>query len=234
MCRRPICCGASGSRRISISCATSACTISKRRRRASAISMAIGALPTRLEDLMRAYAALADDGVMRELAFTRDERKTAAAARLVDRQRAARRLDARRSAGAAAVLSALRAARISLRRRGEDRHVAEPIATPGRSPFRINLSSACGSGAATPARMRAMTGVSSAARLAHAVLDKLHGAKPGDIAPETFAPPPGTRRHRSLSRRRRRRLRADAARMGEAGKESEPRGAHLRRLLGAT
>ena len=36
-----------------------------------------------------------------------------------------------------------------------------------------------------------MTGVSSAARLAHAVLAKLHDAKPGDIAPETFAPPPG-------------------------------------------
>ena len=33
------------------------------------VSMAIGALPTRLEDLMRAYAALADDGVMSALSF---------------------------------------------------------------------------------------------------------------------------------------------------------------------
>ncbi len=37
------------------------------------VSMAIGALPTRLEDLMRAYAALADDGVMRDLSFAARE-----------------------------------------------------------------------------------------------------------------------------------------------------------------
>ena len=39
------------------------------------VSMAIGSLPTRLENLMRAYAALADDGVLRDLVYAREQRR---------------------------------------------------------------------------------------------------------------------------------------------------------------
>ena len=88
------------------------------------ISMAIGALPTRLEDVMRAYAALADDGIMRELAFTRDDaRRPARRVLSVDSARLIASMLVR-PAGAASLFSALRAARISVRRRREDRHVA--------------------------------------------------------------------------------------------------------------
>jgi penicillin-binding protein 1C len=39
--------------------------------------------------------------------------------------------------------------------------------------------------------MRALAGANSAARLAHAVMTRLHGARPGEMMNETFAPPPG-------------------------------------------
>jgi penicillin-binding protein 1C len=39
--------------------------------------------------------------------------------------------------------------------------------------------------------MRGLAGANSAARLAHAMMVRLHGAKPGELAPQTFAPPPG-------------------------------------------
>jgi penicillin-binding protein 1C len=39
--------------------------------------------------------------------------------------------------------------------------------------------------------MRGLAGANSAARLTHAVMTHLHGATPGEIAPETFPAPPG-------------------------------------------
>ena len=41
------------------------------------VSMAIGSLPTKLENLMRAYAALADDGVLGDLVYAREQRRSA-------------------------------------------------------------------------------------------------------------------------------------------------------------
>jgi len=38
------------------------------------ISMAIGSLPTKLERLLRAYAALADDGILSELVYAREQK----------------------------------------------------------------------------------------------------------------------------------------------------------------
>jgi len=154
------------------------------------ISMAIGALPTRLEDVMRAYAALADDGIMRELAFTRDESR-----------RPARRVLSVDSARLIASMLADPQARLpSFPRYGPLEYpFAVAVKTGTSQAYRDAWTIAFSHkfivgvwlGRGDAGAMRAMTGVSSAARLAHGVLAKLQGAKPGDIAPEIFAPPPG-------------------------------------------
>ncbi|MGD9539979.1 transglycosylase domain-containing protein [Methylocystis sp.] len=154
------------------------------------ISMAIGALPTRLEDVMRAYAALADDGIMRELSFTRN------AAR-----RPPRRVLSVDSARLIASMLADPQARLpSFPRYGPLEYpFAVAVKTGTSQAYRDAWTIAFSHkfivgvwiGRGDAGAMRAMTGVSSAARLAHAVLVKLHDAKPGEIAPETFAPPPG-------------------------------------------
>jgi penicillin-binding protein 1C len=154
------------------------------------ISMAIGALPTRLEDVMRAYAALADDGVMRELAFTHDQIR-----------RAPRRLLSVDSARLiASMLSDPQARLPSFPRYGPLEYPFAVAVKTGTSQgyrdawtvaFSHRFIVGVWIGRGDAGAMRAMTGVSSAARLAHAVLAKLHDAKPGDIAPETFPPPPG-------------------------------------------
>ncbi|MFO1103299.1 MAG: transglycosylase domain-containing protein [Methylocystis sp.] len=154
------------------------------------ISMAIGALPTRLEDVMRGYAALADDGMMRELAFTRD------AAR-----RPPRRVLSVDSARLVTSMLADPQARLpSFPRYGPLEYpFAVAVKTGTSQAYRDAWTIAFSHkfivgvwiGRGDAGAMRAMTGVSSAARLAHAVLAKLHDAKPGEITPETFTPPPG-------------------------------------------
>jgi penicillin-binding protein 1C len=153
------------------------------------ISMAIGALPTRLEDVMRAYAALADDGLMRELAFTRGEAR-----------RPQRRVLSVDSARLITSMLADPQARLpSFPRYGPLEYpFAVAVKTGTSQAYRDAWTVAFSHkfivgvwiGRGDAGAMRAMTGVSSAARLAHAVLAKLHDATPGDIAPETFAPPP--------------------------------------------
>jgi len=153
------------------------------------ISMAIGALPTRLEDVMRAYAALADDGLMRELAFTRGEARRA--------QRRVLSVDSARLI--TSMLSDPQARLPSFPRYGPLEYpFAVAVKTGTSQAYRDAWTVAFSHkfivgvwiGRGDAGAMRAMTGVSSAARLAHAVLAKLHDATPGDIAPETFAPPP--------------------------------------------
>lgn len=154
------------------------------------ISMAIGALPAQLEDVMRAYAALADDGIMRDLAFTRD-----------DARRPARRVLSVDSARLiASMLSDPQARLPSFPRYGPLEYpFAVAVKTGTSQAYRDAWTVAFSHkfivgvwlGRGDAGAMRAMTGVSSAARLAHAVLVRLHDAKPGDIAPEVFAPPPG-------------------------------------------
>lgn len=154
------------------------------------ISMAIGALPTRLEDLMRAYAALADDGVMRELSFARDENwPTPRRVMSVDTARLI-----------TSFLSDPQARLPSFPRYGP---LEYPFAVAVKTGTSQNYRDAwtlafshkyivgvwLGRGDANG--MRGLAGANSAARLAHAVMTHLHGARPGEIAPETFAPPPG-------------------------------------------
>ncbi|HEY8126106.1 MAG TPA: transglycosylase domain-containing protein [Methylocystis sp.] len=155
------------------------------------ISMAIGALPARLEDVMRAYAALADDGIMRELAFTHDDARRPAARRVM-------------SVDSARLITSMLAdpqARLpSFPRYGPLEYPFAVAVKTGTSQsyrdawtfaFSHKFIVGVWMGRGDAGAMRAMTGVSSAARLAHAALAKLHAAKLGDIAPETFAPPPG-------------------------------------------
>ena len=88
-------------------------------------AMAIGALPTTLERLARAYGALADDGWLDDLAWFEGQARAARAApRVVGRFGAAHDLLSVRSACAAAEFSALWPDRISLPRRRQDRHLA--------------------------------------------------------------------------------------------------------------
>ncbi|MGJ0391562.1 MAG: transglycosylase domain-containing protein [Methylocystis sp.] len=154
------------------------------------ISMAIGALPTRLENLMRAYAAIADDGVMRELSFARDEEKAA--------PRRVMSLDTARLI--ASFLSDPQARLPSFPRYGPLEYpFAVAVKTGTSQNYRDAWTLAFSQkyvvgvwlGRGDASGIRGLAGANSAARLAHAMMVRLHGAKPGELAPETFAPPPG-------------------------------------------
>lgn len=154
------------------------------------VSMAIGALPTRLEDLMRAYAMLADDGVMRDLAFARDAPR--AAPRRVLSEDSARLITS--------FLSDPQARLPSFPRYGPLEYpFAVAVKTGTSQNYRDAWTIAYSHkfivgvwiGRADASGMRGVGGVGSAARLAHAVLAQAHGATLGEIAPEGFAQPAG-------------------------------------------
>jgi penicillin-binding protein 1C len=154
------------------------------------VSMAIGALPTRLEDLMRAYAALADDGVMSALSFALDEHKPA--------PRRVMSIDTARLV--TSFLSDPQARLPSFPRYGPLEYpFAVAVKTGTSQNYRDAWTLAYSHkyivgvwlGRGDASGMRALAGANSAARLAHAVMTRLHGARPGEMMNETFAPPPG-------------------------------------------
>lgn len=154
------------------------------------VSMAIGALPTRLEDLMRAYAALADDGVMSALSFAKDERRP--------EPRRVMSVDTARLI--TSFLSDPQARLPSFPRYGPLEYpFAVAVKTGTSQNYRDAWTLAYSQkyvvgvwlGRGDASGMRALAGANSAARLAHAVMTRLHGARPGEMAAETFAPPPG-------------------------------------------
>jgi penicillin-binding protein 1C len=154
------------------------------------VSMAIGALPTRLENLMRAYAALADDGVMLDLSFARDERRSPPR-RVVS-------LDTARLI--TSFLADPQARLPSFPRYGPLEYpFAVAVKTGTSQNYRDAWTLAFSDkyivgvwiGRGDAGGMRGLAGANSAARLANAMMVKLHGAKPGEIAPEVFPPPPG-------------------------------------------
>ncbi|MGJ0506752.1 MAG: transglycosylase domain-containing protein [Methylocystis sp.] len=154
------------------------------------VSMAIGALPTRLEDLMRAYAALADDGVMNGLSFARDELKPP--------PRRVMSVDAARLV--TSFLADPQARLPSFPRYGPLEYPFAVAVKTGTSQnyrdawtlaFSRDYIVGVWLGRGDASGMRALAGANSAARLAHAVMTRLHGARPGDIARDAFAPPPG-------------------------------------------
>ena len=153
------------------------------------VSMAIGALPSKLEYLMRGYATLADDGVMSELRFTRQQKQSEGkrvmsvdTARLIT-----------------SFLSDAQARLPTFPRYGAMEYpFAVAVKTGTSQNYRDAWTMAFSHkyvvgvwlGRADAGAMRSLTGASSAARLAHAVLAYLHKAKAGESFPEEFAPPP--------------------------------------------
>lgn len=154
------------------------------------ISMAIGALPTRLENLMRAYMAVADDGVMSDLSFARQERKRS--------PRRVMSIDTARLI--TSYLSDPQARLPSFPRYGPLEYpFAVAVKTGTSQNYRDAWTLAFSQryvvgvwmGRADAGGMRGVGGVTSAARLAHAVMARLHGSAAGEIAQEEFASPPG-------------------------------------------
>ena len=154
------------------------------------LSLAIGALPTTLEKLVRAYAALAEDGRVQDLVWAEGQARRASA-RLVSSDSA--------RAGAP-FLSGPQARLPSFPRYGALEYPFPVAVKTGTSQgFRDAWTLAysqkyvigvwIGRGDAGP--MIQMSGGRSAARVAQALMAALHGALPGDLADSGFAPPRG-------------------------------------------
>jgi penicillin-binding protein 1C len=154
------------------------------------LSMAIGSLPTTLERLMRAYGAIADDGLLSDLVWHDGQRRS------VPRR----------------VLSAESARLVT-------HFLADPLARlpsfprygPTEFPFSVALKTGTSQGyrdawlvawsrnhlvgvwvgRGDAGTMTRLTGARSAARLARAILMRLEGSAPGDLAEASFPAPQG-------------------------------------------
>ena len=153
------------------------------------VSMAIGSLPTRLERLMRAYAMLADDGVLTDLVYAKEERLAA--------PRRALSLDTARLV--TSMLADPQARLPTFPRYGPLEYPFTVAVKTGTSQgyrdawtlaFSKKFIVGVWIGRADAGTMREVSGATSSARLAHAAFVLLHGAKPGEIEGEAFAPPP--------------------------------------------
>ena len=156
------------------------------------VSMAIGSLPTKLENLMRAYAALADDGVLGDLVYAREQRRSA--------PRRVMSVDTARLV--TSFLSDPQARLPTFPRYGPLEYpFAVAVKTGTSQGYRDAWTLAYSTkfivgvwlGRADAGTMKELGGAASSARLAHAILVKLHGAKPGDMDAENFPPPPERR-----------------------------------------
>jgi penicillin-binding protein 1C len=156
------------------------------------VSMAIGSLPTKLENLMRAYAALADDGVLGDLVYAREQRRSA--------PRRVMSIDTARLI--TSFLSDPQARLPTFPRYGPLEYpFAVAVKTGTSQGYRDAWTLAYSTkfvvgvwlGRADAGTMKELGGAASSARLAHAILVKLHGAKPGDMDAESFPPPPERR-----------------------------------------
>jgi penicillin-binding protein 1C len=154
------------------------------------LSMAIGSLPTTLERLMRAYGALADDGLLRDLVWHGGQRRPAP-----------RRVLSPESARLVTHFLADPLARLP----------SFPRYGPTEFPFPVALKTGTSQGyrdawlvawsrsylvgvwvgRGDAGTMTRLTGARSAARLARAVLMRLHGNAPGDLAEMSFPAPDG-------------------------------------------
>jgi penicillin-binding protein 1C len=153
------------------------------------VSMAIGSLPTTLENLMRAYAAIADDGKLSGLSYAQEQKPwpprrvmSVDTARLIT-----------------SFLSDPQARLPTFPRYGPLEYpFAVAVKTGTSQGYRDAWTMAFSQkyivgvwlGRADAGTMKELGGAASSARLAHAALAYLHGAKVGDIASQGFAPPP--------------------------------------------
>jgi penicillin-binding protein 1C len=154
------------------------------------LSMAIGAVPTTLEKLVRAYGALAEDGRLHELEWSADPTRRAPT----------RVLSADSARLVASFLSDPQARLPSFPRYGAMEYPFPVAVKTGTSQgFRDAWTLAfseryvigvwIGRGDAGP--MIQMSGGRSAARVAQALMTALHGALPGDLADGAFPAPGG-------------------------------------------
>ena len=153
------------------------------------ISMAIGSLPTKLEHLLRAYAALANDGALSDLVYAREQNR-----------RAPLRVMSIDTARLVTSFLADPQARLpTFPRYGPLEYPFAVAVKTGTSQgyrdawtlaFSRKVVVGVWLGRADAGTMKELGGASSSARLAHAVLAHVHGAKPGDMAPDDFPPPP--------------------------------------------
>ncbi|WP_246724665.1 transglycosylase domain-containing protein [Rhizobium phaseoli] len=153
------------------------------------LSMAIGSLPTRLDRLMRAYGALANDGQMQDLRWAREQPQPQSV-RVIS-------LDTARLI--TSFLSDPQARLPSFHRYGTLEYPFPVAIKTGTSQgYRDAWAIAYSEkvivgvwiGRGDDGTMSRMTGAGSAARLVHAILDRVHGNKPGDIADARFPTPP--------------------------------------------
>jgi penicillin-binding protein 1C len=154
------------------------------------LSMAIGSLPTTLDRLMRAYGALADDGRLHDLVWFEGQPRKAPAQIL--------------SADTARLITSFLADPMA-------RLPSFPRYGPTEYPFPVALKTGTSQGyrdawtiawsksflvgvwlgRGDAGTMSQLSGASSAARLAHALMLKLHNARPGDLDDARFPQPPG-------------------------------------------
>lgn len=154
------------------------------------LSMAIGSLPTTLDRLMRAYGALADDGRLNDLVWFEGQSRKAPAQVL--------------SADTARLVTSFLADPMA-------RLPSFPRYGPTEYPFPVALKTGTSQGyrdawtiawsrqflvgvwlgRGDAGTMSQLSGASSAARLAHALMLKLHKTRPGDLDDASFPPPPG-------------------------------------------
>jgi penicillin-binding protein 1C len=154
------------------------------------LSMAIGSLPTTLDRLMRAYGALADDGRLADLAWFDGQRRDAPTRVL--------------SADTARLVTSFLADPMA-------RLPSFPRYGPTEYPFPVALKTGTSQGyrdawtiawsakyivgvwlgRGDAGTMTQLSGASSAARLTHALMLKLHDARPGDLKDVAFPAPDG-------------------------------------------
>ncbi len=154
------------------------------------LSMAIGSLPTNLENLVRAYATLAEDGKLADLVYAKDQP-----------QRDARRLLSVDSARLVTAFLSDPVARLpSFSRYGPTEYNYPVALKTGTSQGyrdawivafseKVIVGVWVGRGDAGP--MKNVSGATAPARIAHGILDAIHRTKPGDITGGRFPPPPG-------------------------------------------
>ena len=154
------------------------------------LAMAIGALPTRLDRLMPAYGALADEGALRELAWWHDDRP--ASSRSIMSRNAARQVTQ--------FLSDPMARLPSFPRYGASEYpFAVALKTGTSQGYRDAWTVAWSQdyvvgawvGRADAGPMAGLSGARSAARLVQSVLLSLHGAGRADLLAGEFATPDG-------------------------------------------
>jgi penicillin-binding protein 1C len=154
------------------------------------LSMAIGSLPTTLDRLLRAYGALADDGRLGELVWYEGQK----------RREPVRVLSADAARLVTSFLSDPLARLPSFPRFGPTEYPFPVAVKTGTSQgyrdawtlaWSRNYVIGVWVGRGDAGTMAQLTGAGSAAHLAHAILLRLHGTRPGDLEDVEFPSPTG-------------------------------------------